>query len=34
VPGPGAVTQIDVRPGAQVAAGEVLALVEQSVEAQ
>jgi len=27
-PGAGTVTQLDVRPGAQVAAGEVLAVVE------
>ena len=31
-PGPGTVTQIDVQPGMQVAAGEVLAIVEQSAE--
>jgi len=31
-PDAGTVTQIDVHPGAQVAAGEVLAVVEQSVE--
>jgi propionyl-CoA carboxylase alpha chain len=29
-PGPGTVTEIDVKPGAQVAAGEVLAVVEES----